>query len=176
MRQSTGGFTVVELLIVIVVIAILAAISAVSYSGIQQRSRDSIRDNNVAEIAKALELYYVDNGKYPEGRGSVKINTWWTTSADSSWGNLESSLSRYIGSGGIPKDPKNDDSSAMSGGFSYDYYSFNSVANTCNAGGEQGYILLYRYESQARKDTFIGNCGSSPQYFGGVNNYRVVKK
>jgi prepilin-type N-terminal cleavage/methylation domain-containing protein len=36
------GFTIVELLIVFVVIAILAAITAVAYSGIQDRARTSI--------------------------------------------------------------------------------------------------------------------------------------
>jgi len=56
------GFTIVELLIVIVVVAILAVISIVAYSGIQQRARDNVRKQDVATIAKALQLYAVDNG------------------------------------------------------------------------------------------------------------------
>ena len=58
------GFTIVELLIVIVVIAILAAISVVAYNGIQQRARDNIRKQDLAQLAKALKLYSVDNGNH----------------------------------------------------------------------------------------------------------------
>lgn len=56
------GFTVVELLIVIVVIAILAAISVVSYTGMQKRALDSVRKQDIGNVAKALALYRVDNG------------------------------------------------------------------------------------------------------------------
>jgi len=61
------GFTIVELLIVIVVIAILAAISIVAYNGVQQRGRDSQRKADLQAISKAVELFYVDNGRYPMG-------------------------------------------------------------------------------------------------------------
>lgn len=61
MARSTkrAGFTIVELLIVVVVIAILAAITIVAYNGIQQTARDSIRKNDIANVAKALHLYNV---------------------------------------------------------------------------------------------------------------------
>lgn len=55
------GFTIVELLIVVVVIAILASITIVAYSGIQQSSRDSIRKTDIANVAKAISLYNIDN-------------------------------------------------------------------------------------------------------------------
>ena len=54
MRRATSGFTIVELLIVIVVIAILAAISVVAYTGIQNRSKDSIIKSQASQFAKAL--------------------------------------------------------------------------------------------------------------------------
>lgn len=174
--QKQRGFTIVELLIVIVVIAILASISIVSFSGVQQRARDATRDQDVALITKALELYYTENGKYPTGRGSTNINTWWTTSSDASWQGLEASLSPYLGGGSLPKDPQQGAASAMSGGQSYDYYSFNSTANTCGAGAEQGYLLLYKYEASARKEIFRGECSVNPQSYGGVSNYRMSKK
>lgn len=59
------GFTIVELLIVIVVIAILAAISIVAYNGIQDRGRDSANLSQGKGLAKALEIYRIDNGDYP---------------------------------------------------------------------------------------------------------------
>ncbi len=64
-KQESGGFTIVELLIVIVVIGILAAITIVAYNGIQTRARDTDRANDVATIQKKLELFYVENGYYP---------------------------------------------------------------------------------------------------------------
>jgi general secretion pathway protein G len=62
--KKQAGFTIVELLIVIVVIAILATISIVAYNGIQARSRDSIRKQDLATLVKATQLYYVDKGDY----------------------------------------------------------------------------------------------------------------
>lgn len=175
-KHKKYGFTIVELLIVIVVIAILAAISLVAFNAVQQRARDSSRDSDIAQITKALELYYIDHGKYPLGRGSTNINTWWTTSSDASWSNLETSLEKYLGGKSLPKDPQQTAAAAMSGGRSYDYYSFNSTANACGAGGEQGYLILYKYEVTARKDTFIGDCTVNSQYYSALNNYRHSKK
>ena len=60
------GFTIVELLIVIVVIGILAAITLVAYNGLQQRARDTQRKSDLAAIARALQVYAVDNGNYVE--------------------------------------------------------------------------------------------------------------
>ena len=59
------GFTIVELLIVIVVIAILAAITIVAYTGIQERAKFSAMRSDIANINKAIQLYYADNGSYP---------------------------------------------------------------------------------------------------------------
>ena len=74
------GFTIVELLIVIVVIAILAAISIVAYTGIQARARDTTRKNDLAAIAKALEVRAIDN-THTLGHG----NSCTSTSSTSGW-------------------------------------------------------------------------------------------
>lgn len=65
--RKQGGFTIVELLIVIVVIAILAAITIVAYNGIQNRANDTAVQNDLQNIAKKFELYKVDNSVYPAG-------------------------------------------------------------------------------------------------------------
>lgn len=64
-HQKNSGFTIVELLIVIVVVAILAAITIVAYSGIQNQAKDAIVKNDMNTVSKALEFFYVDNGRYP---------------------------------------------------------------------------------------------------------------
>ncbi|MDB5186874.1 MAG: hypothetical protein JWM07_346 [Candidatus Saccharibacteria bacterium] len=64
-KQKQSGFTIVELLIVIVVIGILAAITITAYNGVQTKARDSARISKIKSIAKAIELYNTDNGRYP---------------------------------------------------------------------------------------------------------------
>ena len=59
------GFTIVELLIVIVVIGILAAITAVAYNSIQRHGRVSVARADLHNLATAMEIYKVDNGRYP---------------------------------------------------------------------------------------------------------------
>ncbi|AHB42067.1 PilE-like protein [Candidatus Saccharibacteria bacterium RAAC3_TM7_1] len=77
------GFTIVELLIVIVVIAILAAITVVAYNGIQQRARDAQRLQDITSIAKALELYKIQNSSYPNAVGNSVGG--WEISSNPKW-------------------------------------------------------------------------------------------
>lgn len=111
-RQSSG-FTIVELLIVIVVIGILAAITIVAYNGIQGRAQDTTRLSDISRIQKALELYKIDKGVYPNANPDP--NSWErsTTNPDG----FLSSLKPYMG-GDIPVDPEN------SGGSYYYYYRY----------------------------------------------------
>ena len=95
------GFTIVELLIVIVVIAILAAISVVAYNGIQQRARDSERISELKSIAKAIEMFNIYNGRYPEESTPDSANGEVGEGAG-----LDALLSPYLSS--IPKDPTAD--------------------------------------------------------------------
>lgn len=69
--KQQPGFTIVELLIVIVVIGILAAIVIVAYSGIQDKARTTARIVDLKNIQKVIELYYAQNGSYPNNG-----NTW----------------------------------------------------------------------------------------------------
>ncbi len=75
-KKHDRGFTIVELLIVIVVIGILAAITIVAFNGTQARGRDAGRIAKIKSIAKAIELYNTDNGRYPpilDGRGTESV-------------------------------------------------------------------------------------------------------
>lgn len=84
---SRGGFTLLELLIVIGLIGILLAISVTSYITIQKKSRDSRRSGDMKAIQNAFEQFNADNkGVYPKAESEI-----------TSTGYLP---------GGIPKDPK----------------------------------------------------------------------
>lgn len=65
MKQA--GFTIVELLIVIVIIGILAAITIVAYNGVQNRANNTAVTADLSNMAKQMQLSYVDKGRYPNG-------------------------------------------------------------------------------------------------------------
>jgi prepilin-type N-terminal cleavage/methylation domain-containing protein len=122
--RNNNGFTIVELLIVIVVIGILAAIVIVAYNGVQLRSRDSARAQDIAGIKRELLLYQIDNG-------GVKATYNYSGSGPGGW-NLSSSASwlTFLGStyGRLPVDPINTGTTDPLGtaGLAYFYYCYNA--------------------------------------------------
>jgi prepilin-type N-terminal cleavage/methylation domain-containing protein len=66
--KSSLGFTLIELITVIGIISVLAviAISALDPLAQFQKSTDARKKSDLAQIQKALELYYQDSGRYPE--------------------------------------------------------------------------------------------------------------
>ena len=65
LKKRNQGFTIVELLIVIVVIGILALIVVTTYSGIQQKARNSKRQADLTSLQTQLEAFVNDKGYYP---------------------------------------------------------------------------------------------------------------
>lgn len=76
-KQSTRGFTIVELLIVIVVIGILAAIVIVAYNGIQQKAHNARRQSDIKLVQKYIEAYNALYGAYPATTSNPSSN--WKT-------------------------------------------------------------------------------------------------
>jgi len=65
LKRKQQGFTIVELLIVIVVIGILATLVITTFTGIQQKARDTKRQTDVNAMQGQIEAYFAQNGKYP---------------------------------------------------------------------------------------------------------------
>lgn len=82
LKKRNQGFTIVELLIVIVVIGILALLVITTYSGIQQKARNSKRSSDVKSLQTQLEAFYSQNGFYPS-RTDMNNDTWLTTNMKS---------------------------------------------------------------------------------------------
>lgn len=61
--RRQGGFTIVELLIVIVVIGILAAITIVAYTGVQDRARAAVLADGTKKVEEALRLWLTIDGQ-----------------------------------------------------------------------------------------------------------------
>ena len=72
--NTSPGFTIVELLIVIVVIAILAAISITAYTNFQQRAKNTAIINAASQSLKMIQAYIVEHGTYPV-KGNACITT-----------------------------------------------------------------------------------------------------
>ncbi len=73
--KQQRGFTIVELLIVIVVIGILATLVIVTFTGIQQKARNTKRQTDINAIQSHLEAYKAQNGYYPT-MAHVNDSTW----------------------------------------------------------------------------------------------------
>ncbi len=65
MFYKNKAFTLIELLVVIVIIGILATVGLGNYMSSQIKARDVRRKSDLAQIQKALEMYYNDKGRYP---------------------------------------------------------------------------------------------------------------
>lgn len=63
--KNKKGFTIVELLIVIVVIGILATLVIVTFTGIQQKARNSERQTDINAVDSHVEAFHAQYGAYP---------------------------------------------------------------------------------------------------------------
>ena len=73
LRRSVeaGGFTLVELLIVISLISILAAMGLVQYRNSVLSSREAVLRTDLFRMRDAIDQYYADKGKYPSSLDSL---------------------------------------------------------------------------------------------------------
>lgn len=65
-NMKNKGFTLMEILIVIAMLGILATIIFGSYLSSLKKGRDSRRKQDLEMVARALELYYSEQGHYPD--------------------------------------------------------------------------------------------------------------
>ena len=70
-KTHSRGFTLIELLVVMAIIGLLASVILTSLNIAREHAYDATRKSNLGEIQKALQSYYDDNGRYPDGGNGV---------------------------------------------------------------------------------------------------------
>ncbi len=65
MRVRLGGFTLVEILVVVALLAAIIVLSVLNAPALLAKARDASRKSDIDEIGKFIEEYYADSGCYP---------------------------------------------------------------------------------------------------------------
>jgi general secretion pathway protein G len=65
MKKKLGGFTLVELMVVLTIIALLISIVVPDYVGRTKRAEEAVLRENLALMRDALDKHYADAGAYP---------------------------------------------------------------------------------------------------------------
>ena len=75
MKLSTNnlGFTLIELLVVITIIGTLASVVLGNMQDSKALARDAKRIQDMNQIRAALQLFYIDNGRYPGVLDSIPV-------------------------------------------------------------------------------------------------------
>jgi len=71
-----GGFTLVELLVVIALIGLLVALLLPALSGAEARGRSVACKNHLRQIGAALSMYVADHRRYPPGVDWATLELW----------------------------------------------------------------------------------------------------
>ncbi len=65
MKKSMSGFTLIEVMVVVVILGILAAVIIPNVVGKDEQARRTLVQSSLSNVANALEMYRLDNHKYP---------------------------------------------------------------------------------------------------------------
>lgn len=119
---SKKGFTLIELLVVIAIIGVLAGVVIIGVNPARRmaEARDAIRKSDLTLIQKALEVYFIKNGRYPtqwQDTWDNDMSGWDCGGSDNSDPFIPSLTSTYIAK--VPHDPSWPTSTC-----SYRYYAY----------------------------------------------------
>lgn len=138
-KKNKNAFTLIELLIVISIIGLLGSIVFIALSRSKQKARDAKRLVEILQVQKALEGYYAQNGRYPNG-DTNDCSGWDTGNLDFPLlsGRMPGFLDARVG------DPIGTGCS----GYGYRYYRYSAGTSGCDVSKGAFYVLgINRFES-----------------------------
>ena len=89
---AEGGFTLVEIMVVIVILGLLATLVTQNIMGASDESRVTKAQTDIKTIADSVRLYYTQRGRLPESLEALaepdeNNKTWITELTEDPWGN-----------------------------------------------------------------------------------------
>ena len=97
-RKREGGFTLVELLVVLVILVLLASIIGPRVIGYLGSSRAKTAHIQIESLVTAMELFHIDVGRYPSSTEGLSALV-------KSPGNIPGWNGPYLAKGDVPQDP-----------------------------------------------------------------------
>ncbi len=85
--KSLGGFTLLEITLVIAIIGIFATVAMSSFGEVRAQSRDKARMASLQQLQVALELYKDKNGVYPQRGCDTSVGWNGPGTHPTAWGN-----------------------------------------------------------------------------------------
>jgi general secretion pathway protein G len=64
-RRGQGGWTLIEMVVVISMIVLLAGIAMANYRNAVTRTREAVLKENLFQLRDSIDQYYADKGNYP---------------------------------------------------------------------------------------------------------------
>src|SRR5438105_13053843 len=97
-KRAGGGFTLVEVMVVVVILGILAVLIVPRVLGRSDEARAAAAKHDVAALMQSLKLYRLDNGRYPTNDQGLQALV-----AKPQSGPAPSNWKQYLDN--LPKDP-----------------------------------------------------------------------
>ncbi len=121
--QNKSGFTLIEIMLVVIILGVLVAMIVPNLAGRGEQARLAAAKADIeSNLSTALDLYEVDNGRYPTTDQGLMALIEKPSSASDSWNGA------YLKRKKIPKDPWGRDYIYLSPGVhnieEYDLFSY----------------------------------------------------
>lgn len=68
---NSGGFTLVEMMVVLMILSVLTAIAIPSYRNHQIKARETVLAEDLYQMRSALDAFFADKGQYPDAMQSL---------------------------------------------------------------------------------------------------------